>query len=955
MASTVAYAALSGSEHAKPRGHKDLGDCKPGQEISVTVVLRRRRGGASAKPPARSAAAFPQISRARFLRTLGSHAEDMRAVSAFAKAHGLSVIESHPARRSVRLRGTIAAINAAFRVRLRDFQGPRGRYRSHKGRAFLPKSLATGIVQAVLGLDTRPVPAKHYAKHYAKRTASRADPPNTRGLTPQQAAALYEFPSGDGAGQTIGIYEMATSEGPPGYAMADVTATMRAFGGDLAVPKPIDVSIDGTENSGQSDPETLLDITVSGAIAQRAKIAVYFTGESTENITHALQRMIHPGAGDPVPTILSISYGWGLDDGSPDNLTAQEIAVIDDLFQDAATLGISVLVSSGDSGAKVESNTQAQTSFPATDPWVLACGGSTIGEVSGPSFDEYVWNDTFGQNSGATGGGISPHFPVPSYQAPLEPPKNIVSGRPGRGIPDVAGNASPNSGYPQVIAGEGSENGGGTSAVAPLYAGLLARINANLGRSVGFINPQLYQYAGSLCRDIAGPPGPTNNSYDRVKGYPAGVGWNACTGFGSLKGTALQSVLATAARSGAPQVAVTRKRTTKVFHSGTFAGVPVTDAFARAAAEEKPVEMSLSGIPWPRGLQPQVVPLGRYRRGTAITGPLSLTTKVDALIVLYTDPETSALLEVFTGDASWTAARKRTWCGYGHQFAKFAPIIEGIPGNAALKQGLFGYLSAVRIGRKYVLLYKSELHPKQNGNKLPFIPVMQQLISEVTPGLVISTGTAGAIGSALRCGDVAICKAARFHCQMSYPTEPQINVMSASHAPLVSTASIDARYVRYAAASLTKLSLPGLAKCHANLERERGYAFVKPPSAAPAIYAAGLNAVPAPQPMAVVSADYLTVDDDHNSEGLQALGTMNETDDAFLFYGIARLSGAKPQWLSIRNASEPQIVAKPFPPGTPQASIVSKLKGIAGPIYGIYQYCTTLNSAFACWAVIAGA
>ena len=462
MASKAAYAALRGSAHAKPRGHTKLGYSKPDEELSVTIVLRRRPGSPAAEPPPRSAEAFRQVSRSAFRRTLGAHSKDMRAVMAFAKAHGLKVIESHQARRSIRLRGTVAAINEAFRVRLRDYQGPRGRYHTHDGPTYLPKPLSKGVVQCVLGLDTRPIPARHYVR----RASTSTDPPDTQGLTPQQAAALYEFPLGDGSGQTIGIYEMITSGGPPGYAKEDVAATIKAFGGNLSVPRPIDISIDGTKNSGRSDPETLLDITVAGAIAQSAKIAVYFTGESADNMTRALQRMIHPDHGDPVPTVISISYGWGLDDGSRGSLTAQEIGVIDDLFQDAAKLGITVLVSTGDSGAKIESNTKAEASFPATDPWVLACGGTTIGSVNGSSFDQYVWNDTFGQNSGATGGGVSPHFPVPSYQLPLKLTKNIVTGKPGRAIPDVAGNASPNSGYPQVIASEGSENGGGTSAVA---------------------------------------------------------------------------------------------------------------------------------------------------------------------------------------------------------------------------------------------------------------------------------------------------------------------------------------------------------------------------------------------------------------------------------------------------------------------------------------------------------
>jgi kumamolisin len=282
---------------------------------------------------------------------------------------------------------------------------------------------------------------------------------------------------------------------------------------------------------------------VSSAIAQGAKIAVYFTGGTTQNILHTLQRMIHPGSGDPVPTVISISYGWGADDENLDSFSSSEYTQIDQLFQDAANLGITVLVSSGDSGAFIETKKQAQASFPASDPWVLACGGTTIGNVNGSSFTEYVWNDTWQGGSGATGGGISARYPVPSYQGKVELPKRIGTGAEGRGLPDIAGNASVNSGYPLYLAGQSSGPIGGTSAVAPLYAGLVAVINENLGFTAGFINPTLYGMPANAFNDVFGPPGPANNSYDGTTGYPASKEWNACTGLGSINGTALQSAL----------------------------------------------------------------------------------------------------------------------------------------------------------------------------------------------------------------------------------------------------------------------------------------------------------------------------------------------------------------------------------------------------------------------------
>jgi len=369
------------------------------------------------------------------------------------------------------------------------------------------------------------------------------DPPNTKPLTPQEVAKLYGFAPGNGSGQTIGIYEMTTSEGSAGYTAQDLSLTMKAFGGDLKAPTPVDVAVDGVGNAGKSDGETVLDITVSSAIAQGATIAVYFTGGTTQNIIHALQRMIHPGTGDPVPTVLSISYGWGPDDENAQSFSDQEFTALDQLFQDAAHLNVTVLVSSGDSGAFLETRKQAQASYPASEPWVTACGGTTIGNVNGATFTEYVWNDSWQGGSGATGGGVSARFPVPSYQTNADVPKRVGTGTVGRGIPDIAGNASVNSGYPIYLDGESPGPTGGTSAVAPLYAGFIAVVNANLGYSVGFINPTLYSLASSAFHDVSGPPGPANNSFNGTTGYPATAGWNACTGLGSVKGTVLEAGL----------------------------------------------------------------------------------------------------------------------------------------------------------------------------------------------------------------------------------------------------------------------------------------------------------------------------------------------------------------------------------------------------------------------------
>jgi kumamolisin len=546
MASSSAYRSLKGSEHPHPAGYTKLKPTDSAEELTVTLLLRRRQGDAEPTPDEAGVTVngkrLARPTRESFAARHGADPKELEAVKAFAVAEGLSVTEADAARRSVIVRGTVKAMDKAFSVQLNDYQYERGAYRSHDGAVSLPATIAD-YVEAVVGLTNRKVHARHFSTAAAARKRAAMDPPNTRPLTPAQVATLYNFPSGDGTGQTVGLYEMETEGGPAGYAASDIAATMAALG-DLPVPHIVDVAVDGTQNSGQSDGETGLDITVAGAIAPKATIAVYFAGAQPQNMIHALQMMIHPNAGEPTPSVVSISYGWGPDDLGEPSFSDSEWTQFTALFQDANTNRITVLVSSGDTGAEVLSKTQAQTSYPASDIWVTACGGTTIGNLNGASFDQWVWNDQGAGGPGATGGGISARFGVPPFQSKVALPTRNGTGQAGRGVPDIAGNASENSGYLQVINGAQPQPVGGTSAVAPLYAGLIARINANNGFPAGYLNTLLYSLPASTFRDVLGAPGPANNNYGRVEGYPAGPGWDACTGLGSVDGHALQSALA---------------------------------------------------------------------------------------------------------------------------------------------------------------------------------------------------------------------------------------------------------------------------------------------------------------------------------------------------------------------------------------------------------------------------
>ena len=206
----------------------------------------------------------------------------------------------------------------------------------------------------------------------------------------------------------------------------------------------------------------------------------------------------------------------------------------DQALSDAGGLGVTVTAAAGDNGSTDGSTDgQQHVDFPASAPHALGCGGTTLHASGATISSETVWGGT--ANDGATGGGVSIEFALPSYQADAKVPDNVDTGKPGRGVPDVAGNADPQTGYQTLVDGS-QQIVGGTSAVAPLWAGLVVLLNQSLGAPLGFANPRLYALLGG-----AGFHDITSGSNGA---YSAGPGWDACTGCGSPDGTQLASLLA---------------------------------------------------------------------------------------------------------------------------------------------------------------------------------------------------------------------------------------------------------------------------------------------------------------------------------------------------------------------------------------------------------------------------
>jgi kumamolisin len=517
---------LPGSERApfpKATGEKPV---RPTSVITVSVVVRRKT------PLNLKKLGKERLTRAQYRAQHGPDPAAVRMVRAFAKEFGLTVEKDtpKPGQRTIKLTGTVAAMQKAFGVTLIRKELDGATYRVREGSIQLPDEMG-GAVEAVLGLDNRPQAQPHFRVRGSDINAQAA---GTGGFarahaaaagtsyTPVQVGQLYQFPQGaTAAGQTIGIIELGG-----GYRAADLTAYFKSL--SLTAPQVTAVSVDGGKNTPGtatgSDGEVMLDIEVSAAIAQGAKIVVYFAPNTDQGFIDAVTDAVHDSTNNP--SVISISWG-----GPESSWTTQALNALNSACQSAAALGVTITVAAGDSGS-TDGGTGNNVDFPASSPYVLACGGTKL-EGSGSTISsEVVWNE-LASNEGATGGGVSNVFALPSWQANANVPAPSTSTG-GRGVPDVAGDADPETGYQVRVDGQ-SMVIGGTSAVAPLWAGLIALSNQQNGKSAGFIQPQIYAAkAASAFNDIVSG----NNG-----AFSAGPGWDACSGLGSPIGVKLIPVL----------------------------------------------------------------------------------------------------------------------------------------------------------------------------------------------------------------------------------------------------------------------------------------------------------------------------------------------------------------------------------------------------------------------------
>jgi kumamolisin len=555
------HVPLSGSERVPLPTASVKGQLDSSEEIKVTLELRSKSSDEQSKVFNQLNSMSAKIEDRNYLsheevaEKFGADPDDIRKVEDFATGYGLKVLESSIPKRLMILSGTIDAFNEAFDVKLERYKYAGGEYRGRTGHIKIPKQLES-IILGVYGLDDRKQVRPFFIsqKSITKLDSASANL-ESQPYTPDKLAKIYNFPTElDGSGQCIGILEFGG-----GFKNTDLQQFFNKL--NMPVPDVQAFSVGGATNNPDNkglngnDGEVLLDIEVIGSIAPKAKIVVYFAENSDPGFINAFRTAIHDT--DNRPSIISVSWGAAEKYWTPRTRDA-----INQSCKEASSMGITICCASGDDGSSSErpapfnnfeiDDDSAHGAFPASSPFILACGGTKL-ESSGNTIDkETVWNEN-SIGGGASGGGVSDVFDIPDYQNNVDIPSSVnPGGRQGRGIPDVSGNAAGIPGYDVLV--DGQEGGvGGTSAVAPLWAGLIALINQSVGRKMGFINPVLYNIASDNAtkmafRDITSG----NNTVIEpvrgkgrvtIKGYNAKVGWDPCTGLGSPDGEKLLNVL----------------------------------------------------------------------------------------------------------------------------------------------------------------------------------------------------------------------------------------------------------------------------------------------------------------------------------------------------------------------------------------------------------------------------
>ncbi len=433
---------------------------------------------------------------------------------AYLRNNNIEIVAENRLRHHLEIRLTVETIRSLIGITLTEFiDDELGNFFAPDQEPVLPPALSE--VTAILGLDSAMQARPRF------RTATQP----SLSYLPTQVANAYEFPNASASGHSVAIIELGG-----GFRQADIANYFNSQG--MPVPTVTAISVDGGANSpttaNSADAEVMLDIEVFGSIAPGASINVYFAPNTDRGFIDAVSEASAPTG--PIPDAISISWG-----GPESSWSKSSLLLMQSVIAEATTRGITVTVAAGDNGSSDGlTDGLAHVDFPASAPNSLACGGTHLELTStGAIAVQTVWNDT-AIGDGATGGGVSSFFPLPRYQTNANvPPSANPGGSVGRGVPDVAGNADPQTGY-QILVDGTVIVVGGTSAVAPLIAGLIVQLAVATTTRPGFVQPIWYPLEEST--RTAPAPAFFNVVNGNNGAYHAGPGWNPCAGLGSPYG-----------------------------------------------------------------------------------------------------------------------------------------------------------------------------------------------------------------------------------------------------------------------------------------------------------------------------------------------------------------------------------------------------------------------------------
>ena len=477
----------------------------------------------------------PILDHNEFVYQFGATDKNLQKVVEWANSNSLTVSEAHHGGAVVKIIGTAEQFNNLFSITLETITDNNRTYYTHIGQLTIPTEIST-VVESVFGLDNS-LTFTFDAKRDPSLEANSYSSP-----FPNELAKGYNFPKdpavGDneqGKGACVAILELGG-----GWTQANLTSTFGQIG--WANPSISDVGIDGGVNDGGADTnssgEVMLDIWCVGAVAPLAKQVIYFAPNTFQGFIDIITAVANDTNYNP--SVLSISWGTTDSNWSSGQRTSFETALAS-----CAVKGITVFVAAGDYGVRAISGGPTYTvQYPGTSPLVLCAGGTVVTLNSSYAITaEVPWGTSGGSFAG--GGGVSSLYSVPSWQTGLTsktyPTPSTATTLTGRGIPDVSAHAI---GYSFYYGSANTYGSGfvGTSATAPLMAGMVARINQLSGQRIGFVNSKWYSNTSAFNDITTG-----DNHGGNTVGYVGTAGWDAATGLGTPIGTAIYALYRTGA------------------------------------------------------------------------------------------------------------------------------------------------------------------------------------------------------------------------------------------------------------------------------------------------------------------------------------------------------------------------------------------------------------------------